>query len=78
MAKPAPEPPLSEIFAANMTAARERAKLTQGELAGMVGMGRSGIYRLEHGDHNPTLSTMCRIAAAVRTSVVDLLTPRNI
>ena len=47
--------------------------LTQDQLAVNVGLSRTFITRLELGYHDPTLSTLVRLAKALRVSVTDLL-----
>jgi len=47
--------------------------LTQEQLAVNVGLSRTFITRLELGQHDPTLSTLVRLAKALRVSVTDLL-----
>ena len=44
---------------------RERAGLTQGQLAALAGTSQPGIARIERGNANPTLSTLVRIADAL-------------
>lgn len=48
-----------------LTAARERAGLTQAEVAAAVGTTQSTIARLEGGKSNPTVATLRKYAAAV-------------
>jgi transcriptional regulator with XRE-family HTH domain len=47
--------------------------LTQEQLAVNVGLSRTFITRLELGQHDPTLSTLVRLAKVLRVSVTDLL-----
>jgi transcriptional regulator with XRE-family HTH domain len=47
--------------------------LTQEQLAVNVGLSRTFITRLELGQYDPTLSTLVRLAKALRVSVTDLL-----
>ena len=51
---------------------RTRRGLTQEQLAVNVGLSRTFITRLELGQYDPTLSTMVRLAKALRVSVTDL------
>jgi len=50
--------------------ARERAHLTQGELAEAVGTTQSVISRIERADQNITLETLARIATALHSNLV--------
>jgi HTH-type transcriptional regulator / antitoxin HipB len=53
--------------------ARKRAGLSQAELARRAGLSQPAVARLEDPDHNPTLDTLERVAAALGTRlVVDL------
>jgi len=52
---------------------RTRRGLTHEQLAVNVGLSRTFITRLELGQYDPTLSTMVRLAKALRVSVTDLL-----
>lgn len=45
--------------------ARERAQMTQRELAERVGTSQSAIAKLEQGATNPTIDTLARCAAAI-------------
>ncbi len=47
--------------------------LTQEQLAVNVGLSRTFVTRLELGQYDPTLSTLVRLARALRVSVTDLL-----
>ena len=58
--------------------ARERARLTQGELAKLVGTTQSAIARLESADYRGhSLSMLVRIASALGASVEVRLVPRS-
>lgn len=50
--------------------ARERAHLTQNELAQALGTTQSVISRIERADQNITLATLARIAKALRRNLV--------
>lgn len=49
--------------------AREKQGLTQEDLAVMVGIARPNIARLEKGIHTPTLSTLKKVANALRLDI---------
>jgi len=71
-----------EIFASSLHASsvgqrirqfREAAGLTQKELAEATGIRRPNIARLEKGNNLPNLSTLVKLAAALQTTVVSLV-----
>ena len=51
---------------------REQRKLTQGELATMVGVRRETIVHLENGRYNPSLKLAMDIAKVFGTTVEEL------
>jgi ribosome-binding protein aMBF1 (putative translation factor) len=50
--------------------AREKARLTQGQLAKAVGTTQSAISRIERADQNLTLATLSKIAGALHSELV--------
>ena len=52
---------------------REERGWTQDRLAAKAAISRAYLARLEIGRHDPPLSTLARLAKALRVSVVDLL-----
>lgn len=56
-----------------LRAARERKHLTQETLAGMTGIARANIARLEAGRHAPRLETINCMALALGLAAIDLL-----
>lgn len=52
---------------------RERAGLTQQQLADALGTGPAAISRLERDIHSPTVANLCRIAEALGVDARDLL-----
>ena len=51
---------------------REQRKLTQGELAALVGVRRETIVHLENGRYNPSLKLAMDIAKVFDTTVEEL------
>lgn len=51
---------------------RQEQNLTQEELAFKVGVDRSYMGFVERGEKNPTLSTLMKIAKALKISIVEL------
>jgi transcriptional regulator with XRE-family HTH domain len=70
-----PDRPVSyPRFVANLKRLRERAGLSQAQLAEAAGLNRVYLARLESGAmSNPSLDTMDRLATALDVSVIDLL-----
>ena len=60
-------------MATRIKAFRERRKTTQQQLAEKAGIGRSYLARLETARQDPTLSTLEKIAKALRVKVARLL-----
>ena len=48
---------------------RKDRKLTQEELAGIIGVSRPSISRFESGDYNPTLDMMVKIAEGLELNL---------
>lgn len=67
-------------FGKQLQRLRADRDLTQEQLAVRAGLARIYLARLEIGEHDPSLSTMVRLAKALRVSVPELLgeslTPR--
>lgn len=57
-------------LAVQIARARERARLTQGQLAKAVGTTQSVISRIERADQNLTLGTLSKIAGALNNELV--------
>jgi transcriptional regulator with XRE-family HTH domain len=60
-------------MATRIKALREQRKMTQEQLAERAGIGRSYLARLETARQDPTLSTLEKIAKALRVKVAKLL-----
>jgi transcriptional regulator with XRE-family HTH domain len=68
------KPPLvSRHLARNLAALRQVRSLTQQALAKAAGVPRSTIANLESGDGNPSLAVLVKVAAALATSIDELL-----
>ena len=63
----------AQRFGKQLQRLRTGRSLTQEQLAVNVGLSRTFITRLELGQHDPTLSTLVRLAKTLRVSVTDLL-----
>ena len=60
-------------FGKQLQRLRTRRGLTQEQLAVNAGLSRTFLTRLELGQHDPSLSTLVRLAKALRVSVTELL-----
>jgi transcriptional regulator with XRE-family HTH domain len=60
-------------MATRIKALRERRKMTQEQLAAKAGIGRSYLARLETARQDPTLSTLEKLAKALRVKVSKLV-----
>ena len=60
-------------FGKQLQRLRTRRSLTQEQLAVTANLSRTFLTRLELGQHDPTLSTLVRLAKALRVSVTELL-----
>jgi transcriptional regulator with XRE-family HTH domain len=54
-------------------AAREAARLTQQELAGMIGLARSSVANLEAGKQDITVSRLAMLAEVLKLDLADLI-----
>ena len=62
-----------ERLAMRLKRLRKVRKMTQEQLAGRAGLTRGYVARLETGRHDPALSTLEKLAKALRVKVADLL-----
>lgn len=64
---------MARHVAGRVRAQRETRQLTQQQLADLTGIRRPNIARLERGVHAASLETLERLAAALETTVVELV-----
>jgi transcriptional regulator with XRE-family HTH domain len=60
-------------FGKQLQRLRTRGGLTQEQLAVKAGLARVYVAKLEQGEHDPSLSTLVRLAKVLRVSVAELL-----
>ncbi|UBT80460.1 helix-turn-helix transcriptional regulator [Pseudomonas amygdali] len=60
-------------FGAAVRAARLRKGVAQDEFAGVAGVERSHLGKIERGEHMPTLAMILRISVALEISSADLM-----
>lgn len=62
-----------EQLAMRLRTLRERRGLSQEKLAERAGLSRPHLARLETGQHDPTLTTVEKLAKALRVPLTELL-----
>lgn len=62
-----------KVFAQNVRAAREKADMTQEQLAWAAGLHQTEIARIEKGRRNPGLDTIVKVANGLQVSVEQLM-----
>ncbi len=68
----------SRYLAMNLLALRKKKGLSQDRLSELADIPRSTITHMESGDGNPSLTNLCKLAAALGISIEELLSrPRN-
>ncbi|MGH7485999.1 MAG: helix-turn-helix transcriptional regulator, partial [bacterium] len=63
---------LSKLLAESLHRLRQRAGLSQGEMARRLGVSRPTLNRLESGSQNTTLETLGRLCRSLRCGPGDL------
>ncbi|BBD36284.1 probable transcriptional regulator [Aminobacter sp. Y103A] len=66
---------MRELVGRNARRIREKAGLTQEQLAEISGFSQQYISGLEKGKRNPTIVTLYELAQALRVSHIDLVRP---
>lgn len=66
---------LLDIFAANMRVRRAAKKMTQESLAAAIGVSVSYVSMLERGQRSPPFDTVEKVAKALGSTPVGMLTP---
>ena len=64
---------LKKLLAMRLKRLREERGLTQEQLAKRSGMSHGYLARLEIGMHDPSLSTLAKLARALRVAVAELV-----
>lgn len=65
----------SAVRVRNLRQLREAAFLTQAELAQKAGLTEATVSRIEHGHHEPRISTVRRLATALGVHPRELVDP---
>jgi len=66
---------LASVVATNTRTIREERGLSVAEVARRAGMAAPNVHRLEQALHNPTTTTLSRIADALEVSILRLVKP---
>jgi transcriptional regulator with XRE-family HTH domain len=78
MTKPKPAPTetgeaMNEAIARRVASLRKGSRLTFDALAARSDISKGMLVQIEQGHANPSISTLCKLAAALRVSVADLV-----
>ena len=68
---------MNEAIARRVAALRKSSKLTFDELAARSDISKGMLVQIEQGRANPSISTLCKLAAGLRVSVADLVNVDN-
>lgn len=68
-----PAPPLPLAIAVSVRSRRERAGLSQSELASLAGLSSGTLSALEAGSGNPTITTLARVGDVLGCSIAELV-----
>ncbi|WP_374653511.1 helix-turn-helix domain-containing protein [Dongia sp.] len=68
---------MNEAIARRVSSLRKGAQLTFDELAARSDISKGMLVQIEQGRANPSISTLCKLAAALRVSVSDLVSTDN-
>lgn len=72
-----PESQYRAAFGSRIRQLRERADVSQEDLAHAIGMSRRYLSGIERGESNPTLDQLLRLATGLDVEVADLMPPRG-
>src|SRR5215470_14093867 len=67
------ERPLVEVLSARLRARRADRRLSLDRLAALSDVSKGLLVQIENGDANPSIATLCKLAAALGASVADLV-----
>lgn len=68
----------SRTFLEDLISLRSASKMTQGDVAELMGVSQSAVSQFEHYDSNPTLASIRRYALAVGADLVLEARPRAV
>jgi transcriptional regulator with XRE-family HTH domain len=61
------------VLSARLRARRRDQSLSLDRLAALADVSKGMLVQIENGDANPSIATLCKVAAALRVSVADLV-----
>lgn len=64
---------LLQLLSGRIRARRRDRRLSLDRLAALAGVSKGALVQLENGDANPSIATLCKLAAALGASVADLV-----
>ena len=64
---------LVKLLSERIGARRRDRRLSLDRLASLAGVSKGALVQIEHGDANPSIATLCKLAAALGASVADLV-----
>lgn len=64
---------LLRLLSERIRARRRERRLSLDRLAAVAGVSKGALVQIENGDANPSIATLCKIAAALGASVADLV-----
>src|SRR5258706_5360114 len=67
------DPPLIDIVSSRVRQRRSDKRLTLDRLAALAGVSKGMLVQIESGQANPSIATLCKVAAALGASVADLV-----
>lgn len=77
IAGPSPDDAMAMAMAKRICSLRKAHDFTFDELAKRAGVSKGTLVQIEQERGNPSISTLCRLAATLGVSVADLVTPAN-
>lgn len=67
------EAPLIDVVSSRVRQRRSDRRLSLDQLASLAGVSKGMLVQIESGQANPSIATLCKVAAALGASVADLV-----
>jgi transcriptional regulator with XRE-family HTH domain len=68
-----PDAPLIDVVSGRVRQRRSDRRLSLDQLAALAGVSKGMLVQIESGRANPSIATLCKVAAALGASVADLV-----